>query len=69
MGRSLGSMPAIEVAVKFQDEISGLIIESGLLDNFRRLCENMGIDIERAIPDKENHFRTWLKYGRYVSQS
>ena len=29
MGRSLGSMPAVELAARYQDEIKGLIIESG----------------------------------------
>ena len=37
MGRSLGSMPAVEVAYRFQDEISGLIIESGAANNLQRL--------------------------------
>jgi hypothetical protein len=37
MGRSLGSMPALELAFNYPNEISGLIIESGAANNFRRL--------------------------------
>ena len=37
MGRSLGSIPALELAFHYQDEICGLIIESGTANNFRRL--------------------------------
>lgn len=35
MGRSIGSIPACEVALTFQDELQGLIIESGTANNFR----------------------------------
>ena len=35
MGRSLGSIPAIEVAYQHQNAIQGLIIESGSANNFR----------------------------------
>ncbi len=48
MGRSLGSMPAIELAFNYQDEIRGLLIESGAANNFRRLWDYLG------VPDKEN---------------
>jgi hypothetical protein len=37
MGRSLGSMPALELAFNYPNEISGLLIESGAANNFRRL--------------------------------
>ncbi len=36
MGRSLGSTPAIELAYHHQMELSGIIVESGLANNFRR---------------------------------
>ncbi len=39
MGRSLGSLPAIELGFHYQDEICGLIIESGSANNLRRLLE------------------------------
>jgi alpha-beta hydrolase superfamily lysophospholipase len=35
MGRSIGSIPACEVASRYQDEIRGLVIESGAANNFR----------------------------------
>ena len=35
MGRSLGSMPAIELAASYPDQLSGLIIESGLGSSVR----------------------------------
>ena len=41
MGRSLGSIPAIEVAFHHQDGIKGLIVESGTASNFRYLWEQM----------------------------
>lgn len=37
MGRSLGSIPAVELAYHYQDELKGLIVESGTANNFRRL--------------------------------
>lgn len=36
MGRSLGSIPAVELACHYPDELRGLIIESGSANNFRR---------------------------------
>lgn len=42
MGRSLGSIPALEVAFHYQDEICGLIIESGTANNFRPLWGYLG---------------------------
>lgn len=49
MGRSLGSVPALEVASSYQDEISGLILDSGfartvpLLDRLGVATETLGI--------------------------
>ena len=37
MGRSLGSIPAVEAASRYQDEINGLILESGIAPAYR-LC-------------------------------
>ncbi|MDP6510244.1 MAG: alpha/beta hydrolase [Dehalococcoidia bacterium] len=37
MGRSLGSMPAVELAYHRQGEVKGLIIESGSANNLHRL--------------------------------
>jgi len=43
MGRSLGSSPALDLAVRFQDRIAGLILESGFAHTFR-LLEKLGVD-------------------------
>jgi uncharacterized protein len=43
MGRSLGSLCAIEVAVKHQQELAGLIVESGSAVNFRNFLALHGL--------------------------
>ena len=37
MGRSLGNIPAVELAYHYQEEFKGLIVESGSANTFRRL--------------------------------
>jgi pimeloyl-ACP methyl ester carboxylesterase len=54
MGRSLGSMPAIELASSYQGEFRGLIIESGTANNFRRLWASLGIP--ETIVGKDSPF-------------
>lgn len=54
MGRSLGSMPAIELAFNYQEEIRGLIIESGTANNFRLLWDNLGIPIKEGTFGEES---------------
>ncbi len=49
MGRSLGSVPVIELAYHYQDEIKGLIIESGGADIFRRLFALVGFKVEESF--------------------
>ena len=49
MGRSLESMPTIELAFNYQDEIRGLIIESGSANNFCRLWDYLGIIVKEDI--------------------
>lgn len=49
MGRSLGSVPAIELAFHYQDGINGLIVESGSANNFRRLWQYLGITGEEPL--------------------
>ena len=61
MGRSLGSMPAIELASNYQGEIHGLIIESGAANNFRRLWHYLGLTGEEAILDEESSFLNKVK--------
>jgi alpha-beta hydrolase superfamily lysophospholipase len=51
MGRSLGSIPAIELAYHYQSEISGLVIESGSAD-FLRLLSIFGIEPESSLKEK-----------------
>ena len=45
MGRSLGAAPAIELAFNYQDEIGGLIIESGFA-SVGRLVDLIGVPVE-----------------------
>jgi hypothetical protein len=61
MGRSLGSMPAIELAFNYQDEIRGLIIESGTANNFRRLWDYLGISSEQVLLSDESLFLNKVK--------
>ena len=61
MGRSLGRVPAIEVALRYQDEIRGLIVESGAASNFRRLWEYAGISSRAAAASEESSFLNKVK--------
>jgi alpha-beta hydrolase superfamily lysophospholipase len=61
MGRSLGSMPAIELAFNYEDEIHGLIIESGTSSNFRRLWDYLGITKKEAALSEESLFLNKVK--------
>ena len=61
MGRSLGSMPAIELAFNYQDEIRGLIIESGAANNLRGLWNYLRITGKEALFDEESSFLNKVK--------
>jgi alpha-beta hydrolase superfamily lysophospholipase len=52
MGHSLGSLPATEIALNHQEEICGLIIESGTANNFRRLWEYLGITGKEVVSEE-----------------
>ena len=53
MGRSLGSIPAVELAYHHQEQLNGLIIESGAANNFRRLWGYLDTsEIERLSTEK-----------------
>jgi fermentation-respiration switch protein FrsA (DUF1100 family) len=52
IGRSLGSAAAIEVATEAQDEIAGLILESGFADTFA-LLTRLGIEVRGAIEARD----------------
>jgi pimeloyl-ACP methyl ester carboxylesterase len=56
MGRSLGSAPALETAVVFQDRVDGLIIESGFA-RIVPLLRLIGVDpLPPGITEKEDRF-------------
>jgi len=60
MGRSLGSIPAIELGFNYQNEIRGLIVESGSANNFRRLRDYAGV-AEGTTIDEESPFLNKVK--------
>ena len=60
MGRSLGSLPAVEIASHYQDDICGLIVESGTANNFRRLWNSLGIN-EEEVTSEEGSFLNKVK--------
>lgn len=55
MGRSLGSVSALEIASRVGNNISGLIIESGFANSFK-LLSCLGLTIEGADEMKEGFF-------------
>ena len=61
MGRSVGSVPAVELASTYQDELRGLIVESGASNNFRRLWHYLGIATEDALMDEGHPFLNKVK--------
>ncbi len=62
MGRSLGSAAALEVAAEAQDDLAGLILESGFVDTFALLAR-LGIEVRGAI-EARNGFRQADKIAR-----
>ena len=61
MGRSLGSIPAIELAFHYQDEICGLIVESGTANNFRGLWNYLSLAGKETILGEEGLFLNKVK--------
>lgn len=55
MGRSLGSAPAIEIAREYDEDISGLIIESGFAETLP-LAETLGADMSEIDITEEQTF-------------
>lgn len=51
MGRSMGSIPALELAANYQEELNGLIIESGFACPVR-LIKHLGLPVEIEGIDK-----------------
>ena len=61
MGRSLGSVPAIELAFNYQDEIRGLMIESGAANNLRGLWSYLGLSGNEDILSEDSPFLNKVK--------
>ena len=61
MGRSLGSIPALELAFNYHDEIHGLIIESGAASNLRDLWHYLTTAEGEAILSEESLFLNKVK--------
>jgi len=61
MGRSLGSVVAVELVFHYQDEVQGLIIESGTANNFRRLWEYMKLPVDESILGEQSPFLNKVK--------
>lgn len=61
MGRSLGSLPALELVFHHQDEIRGLIIESGTANNFSRMWSNLGLNPKEPALNKQSLFLNKVK--------
>ena len=61
MGRSLGSMPAVELAFNHQDEIRGFIIESGTATNFRGIWSYLGLSGREVVLSEESLFLNKVK--------
>ncbi len=62
MGRSLGSACAIDLAARYNDDISGLIIESGFADTIP-LAKTLGIDLAAMDIAEEDCFNNTVKIG------
>ena len=60
MGRSLGSAPALEIASLFQEQIAGLIIESGFATTLPLLL-TMGVDVQGLDITEDDGFQNVRK--------
>ncbi len=56
MGRSLGSIPALELAKRYSASLQGLIIESGFMC-VSRLIDHLGLPAPAGLPDLEEKCR------------
>ena len=61
MGRSLGSISAVEIAYHYQDQLKGLIIESGTSTNFNRMWKHLVISEEDSVSSEKFLNRVKLK--------
>ncbi len=60
MGRSLGSVPAIDLAENHDDDIKGLILESGIADTIP-LARRLGLDLDSTEFTEKDGFRNLQK--------
>ena len=60
MGRSLGSAAALEIGSVFQDQIAGLVIESGFATTLPLLL-TLGVDVERLGITEDDGFQNVRK--------
>ena len=60
MGRSLGSVPAIDLATRHGDDIKGLILESGIADTLP-LAKSLGFDLSGMNFTEEDGFQNLQK--------
>ena len=60
MGRSLGSISAIDLAKNHEDDIKGLILESAIADTLP-LAKSLGLDLEGIDFTEEDGFRNLQK--------
>lgn len=67
MGRSLGSVPAIEIALHGGNAVSGLIIESGFADTFGLLAR-LGLPVEGAS-EAEHGFGNAARIAQITTRS
>ena len=65
MGRSLGSVSVLELAKRFPDDFSGLIIESGFADE-EPLFELIGMTADQVGFQKEDGFLNGEKIKKYT---
>ena len=65
MGRSLGSVSVLELAKRFPEDFSGLIIESGFADE-KPLFELIGMTADQAGFPKEDGFLNGEKIKKYT---
>lgn len=64
MGRSLGSASALELAANYEDQISGLILDSGFAHT-APLLENLGLNLDSICFREEDGFRNLYKISRF----
>jgi len=65
MGRSLGSLSAIELVYHYQSQLSGLIVESGFANIFS-LFENLGFPVKLLALPGRRRLQAFSLFGRFL---